>query len=87
MCNLCPQSDSNRHCADFKSAASANWAMGACTKQRRDSGLKSTASVYKTELEKGNLGYLRRDLCVNICDDTGDQPVEDILFTDVERAC
>lgn len=25
----CPQSDSNRHCADFKSAASANWAMGA----------------------------------------------------------
>jgi hypothetical protein len=26
---LCPQSDSNRHCADFKSAASANWAMGA----------------------------------------------------------
>ena len=28
-CSLCPQSDSNRHCADFKSAASANWAMGA----------------------------------------------------------
>jgi hypothetical protein len=25
----CPQSDSNRHLADFKSAASANWAMGA----------------------------------------------------------
>ena len=25
----CPQSDSNRHWADFKSAASANWAMGA----------------------------------------------------------
>ena len=25
----CPQADSNRHCADFKSAASANWAMGA----------------------------------------------------------
>ena len=25
----CPQSGSNRHCADFKSAASANWAMGA----------------------------------------------------------
>ena len=25
---MCPQSDSNRHCADFKSAASANWAMG-----------------------------------------------------------
>src|SRR5690606_3343343 len=25
----CPQSDSNRHCADFKSAASANWAIGA----------------------------------------------------------
>lgn len=28
MCG-CPQSDSNRHLADFKSAASANWAMGA----------------------------------------------------------
>ena len=27
--NPCPQTDSNRHCADFKSAASANWAMGA----------------------------------------------------------
>ena len=27
--DLCPQSDSNRHCADFKSAASANWAIGA----------------------------------------------------------
>jgi len=25
----CPQSDSNRHWTDFKSAASANWAMGA----------------------------------------------------------
>jgi hypothetical protein len=25
----CPQSDSNRHWADFKSAASADWAMGA----------------------------------------------------------
>jgi hypothetical protein len=25
----CPQSDSNRHLTDFKSAASANWAMGA----------------------------------------------------------
>ena len=25
----CPQSDSNRHWADFKSAASANWAIGA----------------------------------------------------------
>ena len=31
----CPQSDSNRHCADFKSAASANWAMGA-SPDRRD---------------------------------------------------
>lgn len=30
MCG-CPQSDSNRHLADFKSAASANWAMGAGT--------------------------------------------------------
>src|SRR5690349_13253911 len=27
--HTCPQSDSNRHLADFKSAASANWAMGA----------------------------------------------------------
>src|SRR6185437_14191521 len=27
--DLCPQSDSNRHLTDFKSAASANWAMGA----------------------------------------------------------
>ena|GEM_PF-3536040 len=27
--DLCPQSDSNRHLADFKSAASANWAIGA----------------------------------------------------------
>ena len=26
---MCPQWDSNPHCADFKSAASANWAMGA----------------------------------------------------------
>ena len=26
---LCPQWDSNPHCADSKSAASANWAMGA----------------------------------------------------------
>jgi hypothetical protein len=26
---MCPQSDSNRHLTDFKSAASANWAMGA----------------------------------------------------------
>ena len=25
----CPQWDSNPHCADFKSAASANWAIGA----------------------------------------------------------
>ena len=28
-CFSCPQSDSNRHWTDFKSAASANWAMGA----------------------------------------------------------
>lgn len=32
----CPQSDSNRHFADFKSAASANWAIGA-PGQRTDS--------------------------------------------------
>ena len=31
----CPQSDSNRHLADFKSAASANWAMGAFDHQLR----------------------------------------------------
>ena len=29
MPHVCPQSDSNRHWADFKSAASANWAIGA----------------------------------------------------------
>jgi hypothetical protein len=32
----CPQSDSNRHWTDFKSAASANWAMGASAEVRRE---------------------------------------------------
>ena len=36
----CPQSDSNRHLADFKSAASADWAMGA-----RDECSASTAEA------------------------------------------
>ena len=33
----CPQSDSNRHWTDFKSAASANWAMGARRRMYRAS--------------------------------------------------
>jgi hypothetical protein len=44
----CPQSDSNRHCADFKSAASANWAMGASQFRRRPHpiAVPSTRAAY-----------------------------------------
>ncbi len=40
----CPQSDSNRHLADFKSAASANWAMGAHLTRHDSTVPPSTAS-------------------------------------------
>ena len=58
-CRLCPQSDSNRHCADFKSAASANWAIGARRSRARESLHAHDVSASATP--RGSWTHPRRD--------------------------
>jgi hypothetical protein len=89
----CPRWGSNPHCADFKSAASAGWATGACAARVRSGGAHTPPGAWATccatasRLSKAHrlhahAGILTTPRMTCHADDTQSRPDVDRLIED-----